>query len=166
MWSRREYHRAERAQPVVGILLLTATAVWMAKNEPEGVGAFFVALVFGWSILLILRYTAMSLMRIVRLAGPYFRNPMDQVFTFHDYGCSMRIDDSRTWHYRWDNLKDIVFGNSGIGIRCMNSDAGSAIEYLYVARASFAPRSQEYQELEAFLRSLQDSLHARAELTQ
>lgn len=166
MWSRREYHPAERAQPVVGILLLVATVVWMAKNEPEGIGAFFVALVFGWSVLLILRYPAMSLMRIVRLTWPYFRNPMDQVFTFHDYGCSMRIGDSRIWHYRWNNLKDIVLGNSGIGIRCLSSDTDSAVEYLYVARASFARRSREYEELEAFLRPLQDSLHAKAETTQ
>ncbi|MEO8366153.1 MAG: hypothetical protein ABI538_08090 [Pseudoxanthomonas sp.] len=166
LWSRREYHPAERAQPVFGILLLVATALWMSKNEPEGVGTFFVVFVFGWSLFLIIRYPAMTLIRIVQLAWPYLRNPMDQVFTFQDYGCSMQIDDSMTWHFRWNNLKDVMFGDSGIGIRCLNSDAKIAIAYLYVARASFAPGSRDYEELEALLRPLQCSLRAKAETIQ
>ncbi|HYM86132.1 MAG TPA: hypothetical protein VET30_05290, partial [Pseudoxanthomonas sp.] len=60
LWSKREYHPAERAQPLFGIFLLVATTVWMSKSEPEGIGAFIVAFAFGWSFLLIIRYPAMT----------------------------------------------------------------------------------------------------------
>ncbi|MDR6842999.1 hypothetical protein [Pseudoxanthomonas sacheonensis] len=163
LWSRREYHPAERAQPVLGILLLAGTVIWMTKKDPEGISIFFVVFVFGWSLLLIARYPAMSIIRIVQLAWPYLRKPMDQVISFHDYGCSMRIEDSITWNFRWNNLKEVVFGDKGIGIRCLSSDAEGAIQYLYVAKASFAPGSSEYAELESFLRALQNSRFAAAE---
>lgn len=164
LWSRREYHPAERAQPALGILLLVGTVMWMTKKNPEGISTFFIVFVFGWSLLLIARYPAMSLIRIAQFTWPYLRKPMEQVITFHDYGCSMRIDDSVTWHYRWKDLKEVVFGDGGIGIRCLNGDAESAIQYLYVARTSFAPGSLEYVELETFLRSLQCSRLAAAEM--
>lgn len=163
LWSRREYHPAERAQPMLGILLLAGTVIWMTKKDPEGISTFFIVFVFGWSLLLIARYPAMSLIRIVQLGWPYLRKPMDQVITFHDHGCSMRIDDFMTWHFRWNNLKEVVFGDRGIGIRCLSGDAESAIQYLYVARASFAPGSSEYAELGSFLRSLQNSRLAAVE---
>lgn len=163
LWSRREYHPAERFQPVLGILLLVGVVIWMTKKDPGGISTFFILFVFGWSLLLIARYPAMSLIRIVQLAWPYLRKPMDQVIKVHDYGCSMRIDDSITWHFRWNDLKEVVFGDRGIGIRCLSNDAEGAIQYLYVARASFAPKSLEYAELEAFLRSLHKSRLAVAE---
>ena len=148
---------------MLGILLLIGAIIWMAKKDPEGISTFFIVFIFGCSLFLIVRYPAMSMIRIVQFAWPYLRKPMDQVIKFHDYGCSMRIDDSMTWHFRWNNLREVVFGDRGIGIRCLSGDAESAIQYLYVARASFEPGSLEYAELESFLRSLQNSRLAAVE---
>ena len=156
LWSRRERHRAERIQPILGILLLAVTIVWMAKHRPEGIGGIPIVFAFVWGLYLLVRYPTIRLLEIVRTSWRHRRRtPREEVIRFHEYGYSRQIIDVMTIQFRWDQLNDVVIGDRGIGIRCVN-EKRIDIQYLYVARRSFKS-AHEYEKLRSFLQAAMQS---------
>ncbi|HEV7269764.1 hypothetical protein [Pseudoxanthomonas sp.] len=138
LWATHEYHPAERFQPWVGALFLSAVLVWSQQADTGTALSILVGLMVAWALFLLLRYPASRARRLWALLRPRIGKDQVSKYRFHEYGCSWQYDESMCFHYRWTELREVVHSGSGLGLVFQESRDGERPAYLFVSKRSMS----------------------------
>jgi hypothetical protein len=135
--------RAERFQPVVGMMFAGGSVLWMLNSAPGGIGALLLSFVFFWGVFLVLRRVLLRILYFLTAAWKMRGFSYEESLRFFDEGYS-RSDSWQTHRVGWGNVRNALFSTCGITL--LSDDDKT---YLISSRA--APAT-EYASVQLFLR--------------
>lgn len=134
--------RAERFQPVVGVMFAGGSVLWMLNSASGGIGALLLSFAFFWGVFLVFRRALLRVLYFLRAAWKVRGFSYEESLRFFDEGYSIS-DSSQTQRAAWGNVRNALF--SKFGITLLSDD-----DKTYLISSSSVPAT-EYASVRLFL---------------